>query len=212
MWPLPEPALYAEPFRDKENPVLHRYLAKVSRKLGVTPSQLELRNRAQARVEGTLSGPGLLVAGEAWPGVLTDQAQVLLAKGGEIEMRDTFYLHHGGTIGVQAGAKLSLGSGYASPRVWISCGLSIEIGDGVAIADQTIIRDWDGHDIEGRPDRKPIRIGNHAWIGMRCIILKGVTIGDGAVIGAGSVVTRDVPPGMLATGNPATVRRPIVWK
>ena len=51
--------------------------------------------------------------------------------------------------------------------------------------------------------KAPIRIGNDVWIGMRSIILKGVTIGDGAVIAAGSVVTRDVPAGTLYGGNPA---------
>ena len=48
-----------------------------------------------------------------------------------------------------------------------------------------------------------MRIGSDVWIGGGAIILPGVTIGDGAVIGAGSVVTRDVAPGVTVTGNPA---------
>lgn len=52
-----------------------------------------------------------------------------------------------------------------------------------------------------------IRIGNACWIGDRVIILSGVTIGDGAILGAGSVVTRDVPPFSVAAGNPAKVIR-----
>ncbi|MGP1585275.1 MAG: acyltransferase [Schwartzia sp. (in: firmicutes)] len=51
----------------------------------------------------------------------------------------------------------------------------------------------------------PIRICDKAWIGMNAIILKGVTIGEGAVVGAGSVVTHDVPPWTIAAGNPAKV-------
>ncbi|HZF61822.1 MAG TPA: DapH/DapD/GlmU-related protein, partial [Desulfovibrio sp.] len=47
----------------------------------------------------------------------------------------------------------------------------------------------------------------YVWIGMNCLILKGVTIGEGAIIGAGSVVTRDVPPFCLAAGSPARVLR-----
>lgn len=56
---------------------------------------------------------------------------------------------------------------------------------------------------------KPIRICDHAWIGMNVIVLKGVTIGEGAVIGAGSVVTKDVPAWTISAGNPARVIREI---
>lgn len=52
---------------------------------------------------------------------------------------------------------------------------------------------------------KPIIIHDHAWIGTECIILKGVTIGEGAIIGARSVVTKDVPPYAVVAGNPAKV-------
>ena len=55
----------------------------------------------------------------------------------------------------------------------------------------------------------PIRIGNNVWIGAQVCILPGVTIGDNSVIGAGSVVTKDIPSGVLAAGNPCRVIRPI---
>lgn len=51
----------------------------------------------------------------------------------------------------------------------------------------------------------PVLIGNDVWIGSHSIILSGVTIGDGAIIGAGSVVTNDIPPYAIAAGNPARV-------
>jgi maltose O-acetyltransferase len=54
---------------------------------------------------------------------------------------------------------------------------------------------------------RPISIGSDCWIGGGAIILPGVTIGDRSVIGAGSVVTRDVPAGVMAAGNPCRVRR-----
>lgn len=54
-------------------------------------------------------------------------------------------------------------------------------------------------------DSKPILIKSNAWIGMNCIILKGVTIGEGAIVGAGSVVTKDVPDWTVVGGNPAKV-------
>jgi maltose O-acetyltransferase len=52
---------------------------------------------------------------------------------------------------------------------------------------------------------RPIAVGEGAWLGGGVIVLGGVRIGDNAVIGAGSVVTRDVPPGVVAVGNPARV-------
>jgi len=52
---------------------------------------------------------------------------------------------------------------------------------------------------------KPIKICQNAWIGMNCIILKGVTIGEGAIVGAGSVVTKDVEPWTVVAGNPARI-------
>lgn len=55
----------------------------------------------------------------------------------------------------------------------------------------------------------PIRIGNRVWIGAGAIVLPGVTIGDDSVIGAGSVVTKDISSGVVAVGNPCRVLRPI---
>ena len=52
-------------------------------------------------------------------------------------------------------------------------------------------------------------IGNRVWIGGGAIIIPGITIGDDSVIGAGSVVTRDVPAGVVVTGNPARILRPV---
>ncbi|MFC2149407.1 DapH/DapD/GlmU-related protein [Candidatus Auribacterota bacterium] len=56
-------------------------------------------------------------------------------------------------------------------------------------------------------EAKPVTIGKNVWITSRCVILGGVTIGDNSIIGAGSVVTRDIPPDSLAAGNPAKVIR-----
>ena len=50
---------------------------------------------------------------------------------------------------------------------------------------------------------RPVRIGRNVWIGIHCIIMRGVTIGDNSVVAAGSVVTKSVPPNTLVAGNPA---------
>jgi maltose O-acetyltransferase len=56
---------------------------------------------------------------------------------------------------------------------------------------------------------KPIEIGSDVWIGGAAVILPGVTIGSRSIIGAGSVVSRDVPDGVFAAGNPCRVIRPV---
>ncbi len=58
-------------------------------------------------------------------------------------------------------------------------------------------------------DTAPIKICSNAWIGMNCIILKGVTIGEGAIVAAGSVVTKDVDPWTIVGGNPAKLIKQI---
>ncbi|MCM2466078.1 acyltransferase [Methanoculleus oceani] len=87
----------------------------------------------------------------------------------------------------------------------------ITIGKHVQIGPQTVV--W-GRDhglkkdvlIQAQPhNKKPIHIGDDAWIGAHVTILKGVHIGKGAVIGAGSVVTKDIPEHAIAVGNPARV-------
>ena len=62
---------------------------------------------------------------------------------------------------------------------------------------------------EGVEFARPITVGNDVWFGGGCTVLPGVTIGDGCVIGAGSVVTRDIPPLSFAAGNPCRVIREI---
>lgn len=66
--------------------------------------------------------------------------------------------------------------------------------------------DRDYHKLNNDTEKtSPIHIGNHCWIGCNCIVLKGVTIGDGAVVAAGSVVTKNIPPNTLVAGNPAKI-------
>lgn len=60
---------------------------------------------------------------------------------------------------------------------------------------------------QGQTERRPIHVGNDVWIGTRVVVLPGVRIGDGAVVGANAVVTRDVPPYAVVAGVPARVVR-----
>ena len=109
------------------------------------------------------------------------------------------------------GARLEIGSG-----VFINYGASlsahklVQIGDGSQLGSYACLMDNDYHSVEDREkpsESKPIVLGRNVWLGVRVIVLKGVTIGDNAVIGAGSVVTRDIPANCMAVGVPAKVIR-----
>ena len=85
--------------------------------------------------------------------------------------------------------------------------VSLKIGNNVNITHQSLIQTLT-HDPQSADFiclAKPVIIEDNVWIGARAIIIPGVTLGEGSVIGAGSVVTKDIPPYTIAVGNPATV-------
>ena len=86
-------------------------------------------------------------------------------------------------------------------------GGKLVIGDNVDIAQEVQIwtRQHDHNDLNHRAIGSDVTIGHHAWICSRAIILPGVKIGDGAVVAAGAVVTKDVPPMTIVGGVPAKI-------
>lgn len=89
---------------------------------------------------------------------------------------------------------------------------SLIIGEDCLIAEMVSIRDHDHRfDDFQVPMREqgaacaPVRIGNNVWLAARVVVVKGVSIGDGAIVGAGAVVTKDIPAGAIAVGVPARV-------
>jgi len=133
---------------------------------------------------------------------------------------DIATLREGATV--EIGDRTSIGAG-----TFLFCGGGISIGSDVLISWACTIMDTDGHPLDWRRrggefagyhrdpslwdwdgvPLAPVVIQDKSWIGCNVVILKGVTIGEGSIIGAGSVVTKDIPPWTVAAGNPAQVIR-----
>ena len=121
------------------------------------------------------------------------------------------------------GANIIIGNEvFIGSNTLIGCACSIEIEDNVLVSFDCLIQDSDNHSSNssqritdtydwknGRQHKwevtpmKPIKICRNSWVGAKAIILKGVTIGEGAIVAAGSVVTKDVAPYTIVGGNPA---------
>jgi len=129
----------------------------------------------------------------------------LLGSVGEgVTVRAPFHCDFGYNIRLGSGVFINFGCIFLDVA-------AIEVGDGCQIgpAVQVLTADHPRDPAlrrQGLESGRPIRIGRNVWIGGGAIILPGVTVGDDAIIGAGSVVTRDVPDGATVVGNPARLR------
>ncbi|NDV64970.1 acyltransferase [Bacteroides sp. 224] len=156
-----------------------------------------------------------------------DRIFLQLGRGGSVHIGNDFFFTSAnaynplsrnirGCIRVNPNAKLIIGNnvGISSACLWVN--EYVNIGDNVKIGGDCIILDSDAHSLNYldrhstnndllNTKKSPIFIGNDVLIGTRTIILKGVRIGDRAVIGSGSVVTKDIPNDCIAAGNPCRV-------
>lgn len=106
-------------------------------------------------------------------------------------------------------AFIKIGNGCGFSGVSIVADKEVIIGDHVAVGANSLIGDRDDHPERLHTTPKPVHIGNHVFIGMNCMIMKGVTIGDNSIIGAGSIVTKDIPANCIAVGSPCKVIKTI---
>jgi maltose O-acetyltransferase len=177
------------------------FSARVSRRLrtaGVRPHLLGLLVRAR------LAGRGLVTVKGGW--ILPE----IDNRGGRIVVGSCGFWP-GVRLECWRGAVITLGDGtYLNRGVEVVAAASVAIGRDCAIGRDVIIMDSDQHALPGESFTPlPVVIEDRVWIGARVIVLKGVTVGHDSVIGAGSIVTRDVPPFSVAVGQPARVIRTV---
>ncbi|HET7409175.1 MAG TPA: sugar O-acetyltransferase [Paracoccaceae bacterium] len=116
-------------------------------------------------------------------------------------IRPPFHCDYGSNIALGAGVFLNFGCVVLDVCA-VEIGALTQIAPGVQILAADHPRDPEARRA-GLEHGRPVRIGANCWIGGGAPILPGVTVGDDAIIGAGAVVTRDVPPGATVVGNPA---------
>jgi maltose O-acetyltransferase len=131
-------------------------------------------------------------------------AERLAAVGEGAVIRPPFHCDYGFNIRLEPDVFLNFGC-VVLDVVDVVIGAGTQIGPAVQIYAADHPRDA-GERRRGLEFGRPVRIGANVWIGGGAIVLPGITIGDDAVVGAGSVVTRDVPAGATALGNPARIR------
>ncbi|MAV46729.1 MAG: acyltransferase [Alphaproteobacteria bacterium TMED89] len=147
--------------------------------------------------------------------ILEPLSVIYVGPRGRLEVGEMFIMYPNASIRIdqgwlKLGREVSFSSGVHlyEPRDGIVIGDYVMIGAGTTIC--SVNHGYDDLDTPMRhqsPRPQHICIGNDVWIGMNCSILPGVTIGDGVIIGAGSVVTHDLPAYSICFGTPCTVQR-----
>lgn len=148
---------------------------------------------------------------------ISEHSQLYMGKNSTLEVSGNVQIFEGSILQIHQDAKLSIDDHSYINGATIDCSTEIQIGKNCAIATGAFLLDNDWHKItyhnESKEDKKPIIIEDKVWIGARAIVLKGVRIGTGAIVAAGSVVTKDVPPRTIVAGNPAKViKENIDWE
>lgn len=151
-------------------------------------------------------------------------ATLSIANNGKLILNGAAVIRKDCSVSIRGNAILEMGYHvYIDEQTRIKVLKRVSIGNGTLIGYRCGIIDSDFHahaeegvnlnNVSFCDYTKDICIGNNVWIGGNCTILKGVKIGDGTVIGAGSVVSKDIPPKVLAVGNPCKViKENYQWK
>jgi len=133
-----------------------------------------------------------------------------IGKHAQLSIHGTVQILRGVRVFVNDGAHLEIGNrSYINDCSTVTCFEHIKIGSGCSISWNTNIMDTNIHELSiagvPRPRSAPVTIADRVWIGTGATILAGTTIGEHAVVAAASVVTSDVPGGVVVAGNPARI-------
>lgn len=122
-------------------------------------------------------------------------------------------IYYGADITLFKRACFEMGKSFINSDARIRVHERLTIGDGCAVSHGFVCMDGNAHAIDGHRTTTPVEICDHVWIGTGVTVLPGVRIGEGAVVAAGAVVTKDVPPACLVAGVPArVVRENVSWE
>ena len=193
---------------------LLKSLARRPRKTGTALTRL--RNKLNFKINGVKCGKKCCLEGRIWLSV-EDGAKVSVGSGCHItggRFVNRIGRNLASSLSAAKGAELTIGYGCGISSTCIWAKESIVIGNNVNIGADCLIMDHDAHSLDFQKRHTfaddyagtataPIRIADDVLIGAKVIVLKGVTIGARAIVGAGSVVTRDIPADEIWAGNPA---------
>lgn len=132
---------------------------------------------------------------------------------GRVRLGRNITLGQGTRISVGDSGELVIGNDFCiTARSSIICHKKVEIGKDVLLSWDNLVMDTDFHHIDYSSISGPIRIGDHVWIGCRCLVLKGASIPEGSVLAAGAMVTKELPEvNALYGGVNKKLRSDISW-
>lgn len=166
---------------------------------------------------GRIFKKGITIIGSKKFGKSKLETRILVDRNATLNFQGSTSIGYGADIEVFKNATLTFAGGGASNiGATIICGERIEIGKNTMLGRHITIRDNNGSHYmnrQGYKNTRPVIIGDKVWLTEQCTVMPGVKIGDGAIIGALSLVIRNVPAHCLASGHPAEViDEDILWK
>lgn len=185
---------------------------------GVRLPVLVARNYVLAELGGTVRivspGPGRVRLGYSSVGIFDSHYdRGIWQSSGEVEFCGNAVFGSGSKVSVGPNGRLSIGDGFRNTaKGEFVCHERMRLGAHSLVSWDTLFMDTDFHQIDGKPVSAPVLVGDHVWVGCRCMVLKGAEIPDGSVVAAGATVTKALEPeSSLFGGVNKVLRTGIEW-